>query len=83
MSKLASKENIHKQDNTLLHKPSYSITLQYIGENDWNLDTWDDMTICAQIKMGEQDINPRKHYYINPPRDWLKYIKQKNFGVAV
>ena len=33
--------------------------------------------------MGEQDLNPRKHYYINPPRDWLKYIKQKNVGVAV
>ena len=33
--------------------------------------------------MGEQDLNPRKHYYINPLRDWLKYIKLENAGVAV
>ena len=44
--------------------------------------TCDDTTIRAQIKIGEQDLNPRKHYYNNPPRDWLKYIKLENAEVA-
>ena len=40
------------------------------------------MTIYGSRNEEEQALNPRKQYYHNPQKEWLKSTKWKNVGVA-